>query len=489
MALHFDDSASKTDASNSAANNGTAPKLGGKLNAPSPKRAAIIAGAAVALVVAVYFAGKLYFTSHFVPGTKVGGLDASWLTTEQLAEKAEEARASYTDHVSGDGIDLTLSADDLGLTIDGTAWAEDARSQIDPANWFSDAFAHQSITPSTGSSVDDAKVLENVSAAVAPFNETATDPTDAILTYNEETNTFDVTPDVLGTKVSADTIAASVSEDAKNLVTETTLGNKELLRAGLSTDSEAFNAAVQKANDILALSYTLTLDGKELPIDPVDGKITHNWISVVNGDNGPEVKIDEHNSWQWCFDNLNAVVNGENETRVWEVESTQNGMTEVATVTMETRPEESEGAHERGRHIDINLSTQYARLYDENGNVLWRSYIVSGDVGWGNNTPTGEFEITKMSQQEMMTGLNNGWTAEEAAEDPENGYYHSLANYWMAFIGDSVALHDATWRWDSEFGGETYLWNGSHGCVNLPYDKAEELYGLTEVGDVVITHY
>ena len=43
MALHFDDSASKTDASNSAANNGTAPKLGGKLNVPSAKRAAIIA--------------------------------------------------------------------------------------------------------------------------------------------------------------------------------------------------------------------------------------------------------------------------------------------------------------------------------------------------------------------------------------------------------------------------------------------------------------
>ena len=94
MALHFDDSASKTDASNSAANNGTAPKLGGKLNAPSPKRAAIIAGAAVALVVAVYFAGKLYFTSHFVPGTKVGGVDASWLTTELHVRSASIDRCA-----------------------------------------------------------------------------------------------------------------------------------------------------------------------------------------------------------------------------------------------------------------------------------------------------------------------------------------------------------------------------------------------------------
>ena len=66
--------------------------------------------------------------------------------------------------------------------------------------------------------------------------------------------------------------------------------------------------------------------------------------------------------------------------------------------------------------------------------------------------------------------------------------YESFVNYWMPFKGNSVGLHDATWQ--SAFGGSRYLQGfGSHGCVNLPLDKAKELYGMVEPGDVVVVHY
>ena len=58
--------------------------------------------------------------------------------------------------------------------------------------------------------------------------------------------------------------------------------------------------------------------------------------------------------------------------------------------------------------------------------------------------------------------------------------------YWIPFIGNSWALHDANWR--SRFGGDIYQYAGSHGCVNLPADKAKELFGLCKVGDVVVVH-
>ena len=38
------------------------------------------------------------------------------------------------------------------------------------------------------------------------------------------------------------------------------------------------------------------------------------------------------------------------------------------------------------------------------------------------------------------------------------------------------------------FGGEIYKTNGSHGCVNLPHDVAEQLFGMVDVGTVVIVH-
>ena len=50
-------------------------------------------------------------------------------------------------------------------------------------------------------------------------------------------------------------------------------------------------------------------------------------------------------------------------------------------------------------------------------------------------------------------------------------------------FNNNIGMHDAGWR--SEFGGEIYLTNGSHGCVNVPYDVAEELYYRVEIGTPV----
>ena len=40
----------------------------------------------------------------------------------------------------------------------------------------------------------------------------------------------------------------------------------------------------------------------------------------------------------------------------------------------------------------------------------------------------------------------------------------------MPFSGNVAGIHDAVWR--TEFGGNLYQLEGSHGCVNLPYDQA-----------------
>ena len=64
--------------------------------------------------------------------------------------------------------------------------------------------------------------------------------------------------------------------------------------------------------------------------------------------------------------------------------------------------------------------------------------------------------------------------------------WHNWVDYWMPFTRGGCGLHDANWR--SRFGGEIYKTNGSHGCVNLPHDKAEELFNMISIGTVVIVH-
>ncbi len=48
--------------------------------------------------------------------------------------------------------------------------------------------------------------------------------------------------------------------------------------------------------------------------------------------------------------------------------------------------------------------------------------------------------------------------------------YETPVKYWMPFNG-GVGFHDASWQ--TTFGGSSYQTNGSHGCVNMPYDVAE----------------
>lgn len=51
----------------------------------------------------------------------------------------------------------------------------------------------------------------------------------------------------------------------------------------------------------------------------------------------------------------------------------------------------------------------------------------------------------------------------------------------------NVGFHDADWR--NEFGQEIYKTSGSHGCINMPPEKAEELYQILQVGTPVIAYY
>jgi lipoprotein-anchoring transpeptidase ErfK/SrfK len=131
-----------------------------------------------------------------------------------------------------------------------------------------------------------------------------------------------------------------------------------------------------------------------------------------------------------------------------------------------------------GRYIDVDLDAQFARLFDNNGEVIWESAFVSGDTYEGHSTVTGLFTIYSMQTNAVLVGMDY--------DNDGNPDYESFVNYWMPFYG-GYGLHDATWR--SHFGGDYFAYDGSHGCVNLPYSKAAELYSMTYVGEQVYVHW
>lgn len=130
-------------------------------------------------------------------------------------------------------------------------------------------------------------------------------------------------------------------------------------------------------------------------------------------------------------------------------------------------------------YVDVDLENQHVTFFKK-GKKAFECDCVSGSLAAGHGTPTGVYHITNMGRNITLIG---------GGKKGSPGYYESFVQYWMAFIGNSIGLHDASWRSESEFGGDTYKYSGSHGCVNLPPSKAGKLYDVLEIGTPVIVHY
>lgn len=110
--------------------------------------------------------------------------------------------------------------------------------------------------------------------------------------------------------------------------------------------------------------------------------------------------------------------------------------------------------------ICISISTQTMAVF-KNGKMTMKTDVVTGNKGTY-DTPTGNFVIYEKSRNVTLMP------------------YGSYVNFWMPFYLD-YGIHDAN-GWRSQYGGSIYNGNGSHGCVNTPYQNAKYIWDNCPVG-------
>ncbi len=120
-------------------------------------------------------------------------------------------------------------------------------------------------------------------------------------------------------------------------------------------------------------------------------------------------------------------------------------------------------------YIEIDMTNQVMYYY-ENGDLELETSVVTGNLSRNHDTPEGINYVYAKQTNRILRGPG----------------YASHVNYWMPVKG-GIGIHDATWR--DEFGGEIYKTDGSHGCINTPLEKMEELYDMVEVGTPVVMYY
>ncbi len=212
-----------------------------------------------------------------------------------------------------------------------------------------------------------------------------------------------------------------------------------------------YRKIVRKVSVVDSIPPELTIDSDEtIYVDENGSFVEPTYKAVDNYDNDitDKVKVDG---------NVDVTKIGEY-TETFEVsDSSNNKTTKTIKVIVQERY--------KNNYIVVSISNQTLDYY-QNNKVVLSSPVVTG---YGGNTPYGTYSILKKATNARLVAADNS--------------YDTRVNYWMAFIGNSHGLHDATWR--HSFGGNIYTYDPSHGCVNMPYDKIKELYYMADVGTPV----
>lgn len=130
-----------------------------------------------------------------------------------------------------------------------------------------------------------------------------------------------------------------------------------------------------------------------------------------------------------------------------------------------------------GTFVVVDISDQNLKLYVDN-EVIVDTPVVTGKTG----TPSdiGLFDVDGIDYYRYLKGPGyKTWVDVFAyyngGEGLHDAEYHSC---------DNGGNHG--WRSESEFGGDTYIKGGSHGCVNMKHEDVMEVVEYIEVGTPVL---
>ena len=412
----------------------------------------------------------------FPENTNILNVNVADLNKEDAWSKLEAAAAGYSLELTVDGVAFPVSAQDIDLTCSRDAFMAGAEAmQLGASADFSGVIRF-----------NEGKLRALMSQQ---FNK---DATEASISFDEAVGQYVLVPHADGQKSNPNALVAAVKDAICSLALQHSLTNvSEIISPVRSADEPEVQEALALANKMIGvkLVYTFNPNGNTSTHE-IPAEVIRSFVAL--GEDGLTPIINQEALENYVIElgekysiggssgsfkttgggtvNLTVSYNGHyvnNDALAQDIiKCMQEGISETRSA-----PYQASGTRDMaygGTYIEINLSSQHLWFY-KNGERLVSTSLVSGNVAQSMYTPTGVYSIYSKSTSTYLIG-----------ED-----YKSFVNYWMPFYG-GYGLHDATWR--SSFGGEIYLYSGSHGCVNLPLSAAATIYRNAPVGTKVILY-
>ena len=454
------------------------------------KKVAIIAAVVVGALMVIYLGMSIYFMSHFHFGTKIGEVDVSGksaASAEALLQKTLkeyvltiQERDGKTDTIVGDAIDLSVE------------WNTKPENYIEKQNGF--AWIVKVFQPDAyeidGKIFWDAAKLDAEIAGLSALEDARQIPAvNANVSEYDAGKGYTLVPAILGTVVDLSAFKTNIESCIVSLDETLVMADgNSYVAPVIDDDNEKLLAVIAQLNKSLDVIITYQMGENTHTLDASTFQpwlyVNENLEACVQEDalqeyvKGLASNYNTYNSAKKFMTSYNQEITITNCHYGWKID---NGA-ECAAITSDILGGESVArefnyaakahsysANDYGNsYVEINLTAQHLFLYVD-GKVVVETDFVSGNLSRDWDTPTGIWGLTYKTTKATLRGDG----------------YATPVDYWMPYAGN-VGMHDATWR--NDFGGSIYKRDGSHGCVNLPWGKAKEIYGYIKKGFPVIVY-
>ena len=443
----------------------------------------------------IYGRGVYYYKRNFFPQYKINSVDCGNLTLQEAADKIQQwyrdnYRLKLVDR-NGEEMAVVLPAD-----IQMVFPIEEEMSQIleeqNAYGWLFYIFSKEDFSREILFVPEyDIEALESLLAQKGLFEESGREePQDAYIgEYQQELRQFEIVPDKEGTILEQERTVTCAAEALTGLQDSLNLYETGCFKvAKITADNKQLKEQLEKLNRVVGACIIYDWNGTQ---EVVDGELIHQWLVF----DGKDITLDEEEIAAYVaqkakeYDTYGKKRKFVTTTGLtltlpsgaygWKTD--KNAETEALIklilegAATEREPIYSSQGWAKGdddigdSYVEINLTDQHLYLYVD-GELILETDFVSGNAANGNSTPAGVFGLTYKTRNAVLRGAD----------------YETPVHYWMPFNGN-IGMHDATWR--RSFGGDIYLTNGSHGCINLPLKMAKSIYGYISAGFPVICYY
>ena len=443
----------------------------------------------VSVLLLTYLVFVWFFQSHYYFHTEISGKNVSCKTPQDVIDwNIREANDFLVTIHGRENVKYHIKGSDFGYAYEPSGLEESFKASQNPFLWPKSLFVPSKYELTSGITYDTTKLKASVGDLDLFDHEKTIEPKDAYVELTEDG--YKVVPEVTGTTPIPEQVLELVSDAVSSGNISVALTDECYVKPNLTSESDQIVDCTKTIDKYLrgGITYKIGNETEELTSKDILNmlSILEDGITVVLDEEPIEkfvqtlaTKYNTYGDKREFTTSLGDVITISGGDYGWVISKSKE-KEQIMKDILSGNPVEREPVYEQtamepgpndigDTYLEIDYSNQHYYYYVD-GTLTLDADIVSGRIINGNGSPDGIFKIVYCQKNAVLVG-----------ED-----YSAPVNYFMPFAYN-VGFHDAPWN--PTFGGDYYIEHGSHGCINMKPQDAENLYNLVEKGTPVVAYY